>query len=119
MCGIIRASPDRSQIVTDTSLRAQLIDLFRETGPAHHQAYRAADGADPDWPLWYAEYMQARLNGLLSTRLTRSELTYLLVLVEKERAAASPAAPWPDYYAEFFLNRYGAMAGQMPAAPPM
>ena len=102
-----------------TDQRRRLIDLFAETGPAHHRAYFAVDGADPDWPLWYAEYVQARLNNVLGTTLTRSELTYLLVLVEKERMAAAPAAPWTDYYADFFVNQYGTMTGHMPEAPRM
>ena len=104
--------PDRDQ-------HEQLITLLRDTGAAHHRAYRATDGADPDWPLWYAEEMQARLNSILGTALTRSELTYFLVWVEKERAAQSPKSPWPEYYTDFFLERSGAMAGQMPATPQM
>jgi hypothetical protein len=101
------------------TIRPTLIDLFRETGSAHHHAYLAADGADPDWPIWYAGYIQSGLNQLLGSDLTRSELVYLIVMVEKERAAHSPAAAWPDYYADFFLQRYGAMRGHMPAAPRM
>ena len=102
-----------------TDQRRRLIDLFAETGPAHHRAYSAGNGADPEWPLWYAEYLQARLNELLGAALTRSELTYLLVLVEKERQAAAAAAAWTDYYADFFIDRYGALAGPMPGAPRM
>ena len=49
--------------------------------------------------------MQARLNDALGATLTRSELTYLLVLVAKERQSAAPAAAWPDYYADFFVDR--------------
>src|SRR6266700_1665341 len=102
-----------------TTIRSTLIALLRETGSAHHHAYLASDGADPDWPIWYTGYVQSRLNQLLGSALTRSELIYLLVMVEKERAAQTPAAPWPDYYADFFLQRYGAMRGHMPAAPRM
>ena len=105
--------------MSETDQRRRLIELFRETGPAHHSAYLGTDGEDPDWPLWYAEFVQTRLNAVLGTALTRSELTYLLVMVEKERMAGAPAAAWPDYYAEFFIGRYGAMAGHMPAAPRM
>jgi hypothetical protein len=98
----------------DADQRTQLVDLFRETGSAHHRAYIASDGADPDWPVWYAETMQARLNQVLDTALARSELVDLLVLVEKERAANAAAAHWTDYYADFFLERFGAMQGHMP-----
>ena len=38
-------------------LTGQLEGLFREVGEAHHQAYIETDGADPEWPLWYAEYL--------------------------------------------------------------
>jgi hypothetical protein len=40
-------------------------------------------------------------------------------MVEQERLAGSPAAAWTDYFAEFFVDRYGGMAGHMPAAPRM
>ena len=39
----------------------QIAQLLLQTGQAHHAAYFEADGADPDWPLWYAEYLQKRL----------------------------------------------------------
>ena len=105
--------------MSEADQRQRLVALFQETGPAHHRAYQAANGEDADWPLWYANYVQTRLNQVLGTQLTRSELTYLMVLVEKERAASAPAASWPEYYAEFFVGRYGGMAGHMPAAPRM
>ena len=55
-----------------TDQRRSLIDLFRETGPAHHRAYFAANGADPEWPLWYAEYsLDGILRGFLSRPLWR------------------------------------------------
>lgn len=103
--------------MVNEDLRAKLIDLFAETGHAHHQAFIETDGADPDWPTWYAEHLQVQLNRLLGTPCARSELVYLLVLVEKERAQEAPQAPWAEYYADFFLERYGPMQGHMPGAP--
>lgn len=98
-------------------LRAELIELFKETGHVHHQAFIEADGADPEWPIWYAEYAQARLNRLLQTPCSKSELVYLLVTVEKERAQKAPEAFWAEYYTDFFLERYAPMHGRMPEAP--
>jgi hypothetical protein len=104
------------------TIRLTLIDLFLETGAAHHRAYIATDGFDPDWPIWYAGYVQSRLNQLLGSSLTPSQLGDLIVTVENERAAQSPAtpsraAPWPEYYADFFVQRYDAMRGHTPTAP--
>ena len=100
-----------------TDQRRQLADLLRETGSAHHQAYFATDGVDPDWPLGYAGYMLPRLNQMLGAALTRSELADLIVQVEQARLAASAPAAWPDYYADFFMGRHGGRAGHRPAAP--
>src|SRR3954471_10797358 len=42
-------------------LGRQLEGLFHEVGEAHHQAYIETDGADPEWPLWYADYLRDKL----------------------------------------------------------
>jgi hypothetical protein len=103
--------------MTDDALRAELIQFFNDTQRAHHHAYRATHGADVEWPIWYAEFMQVRLNGMIHAVCTRSELVYLLVMVERERASQASEAPWAETYADFFLKRYGPMQGQMPSEP--
>jgi hypothetical protein len=92
--------------MSTSDLRSQLIDYFNASQRAHHHAYLATDGYDLEWPMWYAEHMQARLNDLLGGDCTRSELVYLLVAVEKERAGQPAGLPWADFYADFFLQRY-------------
>ncbi len=84
--------------------RARIADLLRETGEAHHAAFIDTDGADPEWPIWYAGYLQERLGQQLDRQFTRSELVYLLVLAEREHAAEAPAEPWPDFYAQVLLR---------------
>ncbi len=102
----------------DSVLRSELIDFFLETQRAHHRAYFDTDGFDLEWPSWYADYMHARLNGLIHAVCTRSELVYLLVMVEKERLRLAPGGtPWAEYYSDFFVERYGGMRGHMPAEP--
>ena len=39
----------------------KLAELFKKTGAAHHEAFAATDGADPDWAIWYADYFHNRL----------------------------------------------------------
>jgi hypothetical protein len=91
-----------------TDLAQQLEELFRETGEAHHQAYIETDGADPEWPLWYADYLRERLGALLDASFTRSQLVYLLILVASEQPLNAPGANWARYYARFFIERYTA-----------
>lgn len=90
----------------ENDLRTRLVDLFKETISAHHQAYIEVDGVDPDWPLWYAEYLHEPLKTLLEANFTRGELVYLLVLVDKEHRLHAPGAEWTGYYARWFLERY-------------
>jgi hypothetical protein len=83
-----------------------LIQLFQETGSAHHQAFIDTDGADPEWPIWYAGYLHERLCRLLGANFTKSELVYLIVLAAKELALRAPGKDWVRYYAQFFFDRY-------------
>lgn len=90
----------------ETGLAHQLEDLFHEVGEAHHQAYIETDGADPEWPLWYADYLRDRLGALLDASFTRSELVHLLVLVASEQPYVAPGANWARYYAKKFISLY-------------
>ena len=84
--------------------KAELAALLKETGAAHHDAYLASDGIDPEWASWYAPYLQARLGDSLGRSVTRSELTYLLVRAERQQAAEADPSPWPEFYASVLLE---------------
>jgi hypothetical protein len=92
-----------------TTLSAtQLTEMLEEAGQRHHEAFATANGADPEWPAWYAPYLQQRLWGHVDPLPTRSELIYLLIGAEREHRAASPDTAWAPFYAEFMLRRlYG------------
>jgi hypothetical protein len=90
--------------------------LLMEAGRAHHEAFTAVNGADPDWPAWYAEYLSARLRrqGL---DLAVSRLASELARLEAEHRATSAGAAWPEYYAARLLERYGRPGGPGISAP--
>ena len=63
--------------------------------------FAISDGDDPDWASWYADWL-ANLSSLpdaLGSRPVRSELTYLLVGLDKEYTRDGPADRWEDFYA--------------------
>ena len=93
--------------MVDQTKQDALAALFRETSSAHHDAYIDTDGADADWPIWYAEYLRDRLAGLLQADFTKSELVYLLVALDRELKARAPGADWVGYYTRWFMERYG------------
>src|SRR3990170_301222 len=82
-----------------TQLRGQLADLFRSAGRAHHRAFLATSGDDPEWPLWYAGYLCSKMGTLLGASFTVDQLAALLVAAEDQRKAQATGADWPTYYA--------------------
>jgi glutaredoxin len=88
-----------------SGLRSTLTNLFQATGEAHHVAFAATDGADPDWPIWYADYLQEPLASQAQIKLHKSNLIYCLMNADFERTARAPDSKWPEFYADEFINR--------------
>ncbi len=84
----------------------QLTELFQEAGKAHHEAFVATDGADPEWPIWYADHLVEPLRSRLTARLTRSRIVYCLVAAEEERRVRAPDSPLAEFYARHFVECY-------------
>jgi glutaredoxin len=90
----------------NTELQKNLGQIFVETGKAHHAAFAATDGADPDWPIWYADYLQEPLAKTLQMTFHKSQLIYCLMDADFERTARAPESSWPEFYADEFIERY-------------
>jgi len=90
----------------NVELRKDLVDLFRETGRAHHAAFAATDGADPEWPIWYADHLQTPIADALGTPFTRSQLIYCVMDADFEQTARAPDSDWSEFYADQFVERY-------------
>jgi hypothetical protein len=82
--------------------------LLHEAAETHHQVFRISDGVDDDWASWYADWlvMLSELPELLGARVVRSELTYLLVRLDKEYTEHRPAERWEDYYAGELIRHF-------------
>jgi hypothetical protein len=87
---------------------SQLADLLHVAAEAHHVAYKATDGVDPDWSIWYADYLLGHgiADQLEAPQLVKSDLIYLLVRADKEQVTEAPGGNWERYYADFLLIRY-------------
>ena len=81
----------------NTELRDSIAALLAETGQAHHEAFEATDGADPDWPIWYAEYARDKFAERLGMDFHKSQLIYCLMNADNEHQARSPESNWPKY----------------------
>jgi len=85
----------------------KLAALLKQTGEAHHEAFAATDGEDPDWAIWYADYLRDRLTPFLATPITRSRIIFCLVATADEHETADPDAPWTGFYARRILECLG------------
>ena len=89
----------------NTDLRTHLVDLFREAGRAHHESFAATGGDDPDWPIWYADYLQEPFAERVGMNFYKSQLIYCLMNANFEHQARSPESDWSEYYADQLLER--------------
>jgi hypothetical protein len=81
--------------------------LLHQTAEDHHVAYKETDGVDHDCSIWYAGHLlENGLEQLLDAKLLKSDVIYLLVLVDKRQMSEAPGGHWERYYADFFVNRY-------------
>jgi hypothetical protein len=79
-------------------------ELLTKVGPAHHEAFLATDGEDPDWPTWYAAWLLERLPGQ-SPAIEEPELVRLLEEAAQAHKASDGSEAWPPFYARFLTER--------------
>ena len=85
-------------------IRDGVSQLLADTGRAHHDAFATTDGADPDWPIWYADHSRDGLAERFGINLTRSELIYCLMNAHYEHEARSSSTEWSDFYADEIVD---------------
>lgn len=90
--------------MTDRKKVGQLAELLIETGRRHHEAFIETDGDDPEWPLWYAEYLQERVIPYLGVEPTRSKLVQCLLNAEEDHLSSGDDRPWQEFYARYILS---------------
>jgi len=115
--GLVR---DRLEIWTDrgflpqgeqmTATTEQISRLLHEAGETHHRVFRIVDGADDDWASWYSDWLinLSELPSRLDSKPVRSELTYLLVGLDKDYTANQPGEPWEAYYAQRIVDHFSS-----------
>jgi len=95
----------------------QIANLLHEAGEIHHSYFADTDGADDDWATFYSDWLLAHsdLPVLLGRRPVRSDLTRDLVVCDEEYARGNDGQPWPRWYAQKLLAKYGEGAGRTAA----
>lgn len=81
-----------------------IAELLVQAAHSHHEAFLATDGVDPEWPLWYAEFLHGRIDEFLQARPTRSKLVQCLLNAEDAHGSSGANTPWPVFYAGYLLS---------------
>jgi hypothetical protein len=86
----------------------QVSRLLQEAAETHHTVFRIVDGADDDWASWYSEWLitLSELPDFLGVKPVRSELTYMLVRLNREYVEQRPEESWQDYYAQALVQHF-------------
>jgi hypothetical protein len=82
--------------------------LLHEAAETHHVVFRIVDGADDDWASWYPTWLvdHSELPDVLGARPVPSELTWILVQLDKEYSDQKPAEPWEAWYAQRLVAHF-------------
>ena len=98
------------EVVRMDQRSTKIAELLHEAAETRHQVFRITDGADDDWAYWYAEWLVrlSELPELLGTKVVRSELTYLLVRLDKEYTERRMAERWEDYHARELIRHFSS-----------
>jgi hypothetical protein len=82
--------------------------LLHEAAETHHTVYRITDGDDPDWATWYANWLVrlSELPQLLRRTLVRSELTHMLVTLDRDYTSSKPDETWERFYARRLIEHF-------------
>jgi hypothetical protein len=84
--------------------------LLHEAAETHHIVFRIVDGADDDWASWYRSWLvdHSELPEILGARPVPSELTWMLVQLDKDYSRERPSDGWEEWYAPRLVAHFTA-----------
>ena len=97
----------RMTSATDDTVQA-VSELVHQAAETHHTVFAISDGDDPDWASWYADWLVnlSALPRILGVRPVRSELTWLLVGLDREFNRDKPSEAWEVFYAHRLVQHF-------------
>jgi glutaredoxin len=84
----------------------QLSDLFAEVELAHNEVFKGDGNNNPEWPIWYADYLQEPMSEILQIPFLKSSLIYCLMNANFEHASEAAGTQWQQFYSKHFINHF-------------
>src|SRR5215204_1167373 len=107
-CGSVDCPLQRTTMHGMSDTPAQISEVLHEAAETHHRVYAMTEGDDPDWATWYSDWLVnlSRLPQLLGRKVVRSELTHVLVTLDKRCVREAPTDRWEDYYSRALIDYF-------------
>jgi len=102
-------TPYRSGMTHASGETVQAVsELLHQAAETHHVVFAISDGDDPDWASWYADWLVtlSALPRTLGRPPVRSELTWLLVGLDREFTRDKPDRAWEMFYAQRLVQHF-------------
>jgi len=93
-----------TEMTNMTEMTGKLTDLLRAAGAAHHDAFAHVNGEDPDWALWYAEFLHPQVTSQFGFAISKAEMVECLLSAATEHQARAPETDWAAFYAALLLE---------------
>ena len=83
-----------------------LAEMLQATGEAHHRAFAATNGEDPEWALWYAKHLlaNAEFGSLVPKVFEEHQLASALQNFDASFRAQTEEKSWALFYAHRLLT---------------
>ena len=84
-----------------------LTELLQRAAETHHMVWMKEEGNDPDWPIWYADWLidHSVFLEILGRSMTKTTLVCMFVDMDKTYTSLdSPDQTWQEYYAERLME---------------
>ncbi len=94
--------------MSDSLTTEVLSDLLNEVAHRHHETFISSDGIDPDWAMWYAGFLQAKLFPYVDEIPSRSSLIHMLVQADIDHQIEGGLEWTPIYAADMLPKITGA-----------
>ncbi len=87
-------------------LKKELVELLVATGQTHHKAFIETDGVDPDWAVWYGDFLKKKFDELFDSNLESCEIAAELIDLDTEFNIKPRTKHWTEFYADELIGKH-------------
>ena len=75
-------------------------ELLMAAGRDHHEAFIETHGIDPDWAIWYGNYLEEPFSNILNSKMSAAAITEKLKELDIEFNSEIRTEHWSKFYSK-------------------